>query len=278
MSVPSHGLHRLPDREYFALPLPSSSETKVLLEGTPAHLAHQRENPREENDAFAVGAYCHALLLDPNSIDDGFIRTGKIDRRTKEGKAEWESVQRRLALSGARAITDDQVALAEAMAHSVRCNPSAASLLNTLSHREVTVIGEIGGRPAKAKADGIITLAGASIVVDIKTTQSAAPGEFARSAATFGYYHQAAWYSRLVSQALAPVDDFIIIAVEKEPPHLCAVYRIPAVTLTAADAHLDRLAATWWRVLEGDRSGYPTTIENLEPPAWWLTAQERKLT
>ena len=43
MSVPSQGLHRLPDREYFALPLPSSSETKVLLEGTPAHLAHQRE-------------------------------------------------------------------------------------------------------------------------------------------------------------------------------------------------------------------------------------------
>ena len=108
MSVPPKGLHRLPDREYFALPLPSSSETKVLLEGTPAHLAHRRENPREETDAFAVGAYCHALLLDPHSIEEGFIRTGRIDRRTKEGKLEWETIQRRLALTGARAITDDQ--------------------------------------------------------------------------------------------------------------------------------------------------------------------------
>jgi hypothetical protein len=272
MSVahPPAGLHRLPDAEYFAIDLPSSSGTKTLLNGTNAHLAAERETPREENEAFTLGAYLHALLLDPESIATNFIALGDIDRRTKEGKAEWESAQRRAGLSGARIITRPLIDQARAMAQAVRENPAAAQLLNTLSEREVTIIGEIGGRPAKAKVDGIIRLAGACIVLDVKTTESASPSDFAASAAKFAYFHQAAFYRRLVEQHIGVMDDFIIIAVEKKPPYLTAVYRIPSIAIETADARIDGLVRRWWDVAEGDRTGYEPSIQELEPPRWWL--------
>lgn len=272
MSVahPPAGLHRLPDAEYFGIDLPSSSGTKTLLNGTNAHLAAERETPREENEAFTLGAYLHALLLDPESIATNFIALGDIDRRTKEGKAEWESALRRAGLSGARIITRPLVQQATAMAQAVRENPAAASLLNTLTEREVTIIGDIGGRPAKAKVDGIVRLAGACIVLDVKTTESAAPRDFGASAAKFGYFHQAAFYRRLVEQNVGVMDDFIIIAVEKKAPYLTAVYRIPFIAIETADRRIDELVERWWQVAEGDRTGYALTIQELEPPRWWL--------
>jgi hypothetical protein len=272
MSVahPAAGLHRLPDAEYFSIDLPSSSGTKTLLTGTNAHLAAEREQPREENDAFTLGAYLHALLLDPESIASNFIALGDIDRRTKEGKAEWESAQRRAGLSGARIITRPLVQQATAMAQAVRENPAAAQLLNTLTEREITIIGEIGGRPAKAKVDGIVRLAGACIVLDVKTTDSAAPRDFAASAAKFGYFHQAAFYRRLVEQNVSVMDDFVILAVEKKAPYLTAVYRLPFHAIETADRRIDELVERWWQVAEGDRTGYALTIQELEPPRWWL--------
>ena len=272
MSVahPPAGLHRLPDAEYFAIDLPSSSGTKTLLTGTNAHLAAERETPREENDAFTLGAYLHALLLDPESIATNFIALGDIDRRTKDGKAEWEAAQRRASLSGARIITRPLVQQATAMAQAVRENPAAANLLNTLTEREITIIGEIGGRAAKAKVDGIVRLAGACIVLDVKTTDSAAPRDFAASAAKFGYYHQAAFYRRLVEQNVGVMDDFVILAVEKKPPYLTAVYRLPFHAIETADLRIDELVERWWQVAEGDRTGYALTIQELEPPRWWL--------
>ena len=273
MSVahPPSGIHRLPDAEYFAIDLPSSSSTKTLLAGTNAHLAYERDTPREENDAFAIGAYTHALLLDPKSIEANFIRVSDIDRRTKEGKAAWADVQRRAGLTGARIVTDEQVALATAMADSVMANPSASSLLRTATEREITIIGEIGGRPAKAKVDAVIRIGNACVVLDVKTTESASARDFASSAAKFGYFHQAAFYRRLVEQTdLGRMDDFIVIAVEKKPPHLCAVYRIPTTAIDISDARIDALVERWWQVAEGDRTGYPTNITELEPPRWWL--------
>ena len=270
MSIPSPGLHRLTDADYFAIDLPSASQTKTLATGTNAHLAHEREHPREDTEAFAVGAYVHALLLAPDTLDTAFVRMRPVDRRTKDGKAEHDAAMRRAELNGARLITDAQVAEAEAMAASVRANPSAAALLNTLTHREATIIGAIGARPAKAKADGIIQLAGSSILVDIKTAASAAPADFSRAAATFGYYHQAAWYSRLATQTLGACEDFIFIVVEKTAPYLCAVYRVPPLALEVADRRIDALAGRWWSVRDGDRAGYSHDIIDLEPPTWWL--------
>jgi len=273
MSIPHlpAGLMKFEDAVYFDIDLPSSSTTKALINGTNAHLAHEREQTREENDAFTLGAYLHALLLaPPATIENDFIKLGKIDRRTIAGKDLWAAAQRRAELSGARIITADLVEQGEAMAASVRDHVNASTLLASLAHREITIIGEIAGRPAKAKVDGIATKRHSCLIVDIKTTESAAPKDFAASAAKFGYFHQAAFYRRLAEQQVSVVDEFLIIAVEKKAPYLTVIYRIPPVAMDIADQKIDALVERWWQVNEGDRTGYPSSIQDLEPPRWWL--------
>lgn len=271
MSVPAieEGIHKIPDAEYFAIDLPSSSATKVLINGTNAHLAHERREPREENDAFTLGAYVHALLLDPDSIETNFIRLGEINRRTTVGKEAWESAQRRAETSGARVITRDLVQQADAMAESVRANQSAAALLRCLTHREITIIGTIGEDRAKCKVDGIVEDGASCVLLDIKTTESASVRDFANSAAKFGYFHQAAFYRRLAEQHIAVVDDFVIVAVEKKAPYLCAVFRVSSMGIEIADRLIDQLVSRWWDVKRGDNTGYSMQVQDLDPPRWW---------
>jgi len=286
VAIPPAGIHRLTDPEYFALDLPSSSTTKVLSTHPNAVLAWQRENPREESDEFAIGAYVHACLLAPDTIDSAFVMVGEINRRTKEGKAEWQSLLDRAERNGARLLTREQRDLGDLMVTQALANPSVTALLQRAAEREVTVIGEIGGRAAKAKLDAIVDFdvnigtaafpewKTESAIIDIKTTKSAEPHAFAKDCATYGYFHQAAFYTRLLRQHRRAVEDYIVIAIEKEAPYLCAVYRIPSVAITVADIKIDGLVDRWWDVKVGDRTGYPTNIIELVPPRWWLTATE----
>jgi hypothetical protein len=278
VAIPPAGIHRLTDPEYFAIDLPSSSATKVLLNGPNAKLAYERDNPREDTDDFTVGAYVHALCLDPDSVDANFIMVGEINRRTKEGKAEWESLQSRAERTGARVLTADLREKGELMAHSVLNHPSATAILRAANEREVTVIGEIGGRPAKAKIDAIASVLNGdgsvdTVIIDIKTTQSADPRTFAADAAKYGYFHQAAWYTRLLRQHRKYCEEFVIIAVEKNPPYLVAVFRVPSVAVSVADRKIEELAERWWCVKAGDRTGYGQDIVELEPPKWWLIGE-----
>jgi hypothetical protein len=260
------GLHQLPDREYFAIDLPSASGTKALLTGTNAHLAWERDHPQEDTDAFAVGALTHALLLAPDTVEQAFIQAGKIDRRTKDGKEQYAQMQTRAERTGARIVTDDQVALAVGMADSVRAHKAFRLLDGFAKHREISVIGEVAGLPAKAKLD--MADEAFTIITDIKTAASASRSEFARAAAMFGYAHQAAWYREILrSLDMRPVD-ICFVVVEKNAPHLVATYRLATEAIDAAAARLPDLVRRWYAVRDGDRTGYPDTIQDLDLPKW----------
>lgn len=260
------GIHKISDREYFAIDLPSSSTTKSLISGTNAHLAWEREHPPEDNDAFVVGALTHALILQPDTVESAFIQCGKIDRRTTEGKERWAQMQTRAERTGARIVTDEQAKLALAMAETVR-EHRAFRLLNGFSvHREITVIGEVAGRPAKAKID--MADEGFTIITDIKTAASASPTEFGKAAVNFRYTHQAAFYREILrSLDLRPVD-FAFVVVEKSAPHLVATYRLTTEAIDAAAARLPDLINRWYAVRDGDRTGYPDHIQDLDLPKW----------
>jgi exodeoxyribonuclease VIII len=261
------------DSEYFGIDMPSSTSTKSLIGRTNMHLAHDRENPREETDAFTVGAMVHALVLAPLSIEDNFIRAGKIDRRTKEGKAEYEGLLKRAALRGARIISEDQSALAHSMADAVMNNTTWSRIDSLASRYETVVIGEICGRPAKCKIDAASD--DFSLVYDLKTTQSASASEFSRSAAVFGYAHQAAFYRRVLQSVGTDLMDFVFVCVEKDAPHAVACYRLSDAAIESADRNIDGLVERWWAVQEGNRDGFPDEVMDIDIPAWAYTKNER---
>ena len=266
------GIYTLKDAEYFALDMPSSSTTKVFLTKTNAHAAHERENPTD-SDAFTLGALVHALVLTPHTIDTDFIRVGKVDRRTTAGKAEWESAVKRAALASARIVSDDQFTLASAMASAVMTFPAWARLSEMISQREVAIIGNIGGAVSKCKVDGASD--DFTIIVDIKTCQSAAPREFARACAQFQYHYQAAFYRTVAGSVGKVVKDFVFVCVEKDAPHCVSVYRLADRAIDEAEKLIIPAVRRWGLVKHGSTEGYPTFIQDLDLPEW---AYEKKET
>jgi len=262
------GIHHLSDQEYFALDLPSSTTTKRLLTGTNAHAGWERDHPEDDDsDALAIGALVHALVLAPSTVDTAFIRTERLDLRTKEGKAKKAALLARSSHSGARIINDDQWAEAEAMAAAIVAAPSWQRMQPLIAHREITIIGDINGTKCKAKFDA--ASADLSLVVDIKTTLSANPRDFSKQIASFNYHHQAAFYRRLArSVGGSNRFDFVFVAVEKQPPHLCTVYRLCDNAIDLADRRIDEVVARWNQVQNGDRRGYPEIIQDVDVPSW----------
>lgn len=271
--IPAKGLHRMGDARYFALDCPSSSGTKGLINGTNAHLAWERDHPEDETDAMLIGSYLHARLLQPAEIAKQFVVCPKVDRRTKEGKAQWAEMEAVAYAKGAALISEANADLAESMAVAAMSHRGVAQVLSSCVEREIVAIGEIGGRPAKCKIDGILQSKNSRnevCIIDVKTTVSAANREFGRSVVSYGYAHQAAFYARVLGSLGLIVEDFIFIAIEKERPHCVAVYRLPDVAVSVADHHIDRLVERWWKVKAGDKTGYPEEIQELVLPGWWL--------
>jgi exodeoxyribonuclease VIII len=62
------------------------------------------------------------------------------------------------------------------------------------------------------------------MVVDLKTTNDASPCAFTRSAMGYGYYLQAGMAFEACKAIGRPFEMFVILACEKDAPHVPAVY------------------------------------------------------
>ena len=71
------------------------------------------------------------------------------------------------------------------------------------------------------------------LIVDLKTSQDASPDAFARTAATFKYHLQAAWYiDGLHAAGVTPEQTaFAFVVIEKTPPHSVGTYVLDAESL-----------------------------------------------
>jgi hypothetical protein len=107
-------------------------------------------------------------------------------------------------------------------------------------------------------------------MADIKTASRISPTLFGRDAYRFGYHFQAAFYmdgARLVHDET--IDQFYIIAVEKEPPFLVKIYEVEQ-----ADLDLGRSQRDWIlsKVAEAEKTGqwpgYDAKVSPLPLPSY----------
>ena len=80
------------------------------------------------------------------------------------------------------------------------------------------------GSPAGAASTGEM----ANALIDLKTAVTAAPQRFSRSLVDYGYALQAAWYQDGYEALTGERLPFVHVVVEKEPPHLVAMYQVDA--------------------------------------------------
>lgn len=204
----------VPEDEYFADPALSQSQAKTLLD-CPARYRWERENPQPHRDAFDIGHAAHSKVLGVGA------EVVAIDVDSRRGKAWTEPADAARAEGKVPLLRKDADAV-DAMAEAVLAHPMARAILEsqgkaeqTLTWTDLTTEVDLRGR-----VDWLTTMAdGTPFLADLKTSRSAEPKDFGKSAANFGYYLQSAWYTTGFEAITGQPARFGFIVVEKEPPH-----------------------------------------------------------
>lgn len=234
---------------------------------TPAHYRAWVESSDEEaSAALAFGKAFHCAVLEPDVFASTYVVQPHFgDLRTKDAKAARDTW---MATNGSKiAITEDDAARIEGMCASIDAHPKSWLLQG--GHAEVTLRwdDEDTGLACKARVD--YYRADFDTALDLKSTLDAGAEAFAKSCATYRYHVQQSHYSKGFAAIGRPLQNFVFVAVEKEPPYACAFYVL--------DAEAQEMGAVAWRddmskfaecMGSGDFPAYDTGIQQLTLPRW----------
>lgn len=254
----------LPADQYHALRAISKSGLDRIAQ-SPAHFISWLEEPRKSSPALEFGTAVHAAVLEPNTFDNLYW-VGKLDRRTKEGKAQAEEIE----ASGKKILSEDDYERIQRVQDSVLTHPAAKDLFSS-GRPEVSITRNFAGADAKCRMDWLID---GGLIVDLKTTECASPEQFAKSCATFRYHVQAAFYQDMfeAETGIKPVG-FYFVSVEKTAPYATAVYELDQASIDLGRELYQRDLSTYLGCLSKDKwPGYSTTVESLSLPRWAFAA------
>ncbi len=250
----------MPATEYHALDAASNSRL-TKLDRSGLHLWHELNAPHEPTPAMIKGTGTHCAVLEPDKFEADYCRTPNYDKRTKEGKALHAAFLAEFA--GRTALDGADFDACCRMRDAVHAHPAASEILKCCHLRELSLVWDCALTQVRCKArlDALGDLDEIT-VVDLKTTKNAHPDEFPRSIWSFGYYRQGPMYldgynevNSLLDPLQKPARHFLFIAVESEPPHAVAIYRLKDEVVDAGRGDLLRLKAKYKQVREEWQQG-----------------------
>jgi hypothetical protein len=287
------GIYNLPADQYHADPAPtaslSSSIAKILLDQSPRHawMAHSRLNPaytREEDSRFDLGSAAHMMLLERRT--DKIVVVNANDWRTKAAKEERDAA-RAAGCYPILARHYDDVSNMVAAAIVFLQRTELGDILDT-GDTERTVLWQESPHPGllrhvpsdiwcRCRPD--LMSADRRIILDYKSTASAAPDDFAKQIGRMGYDLQAEFYTRGLEAITGREDTvFVFLAQEITAPYGCSLVALSAAYRAVGLAKANEAIKRWRTcVLANSFPGYSPRISYAEPKPWDL-AQAEELT
>lgn len=275
-TITEPGIYDLTEAEYHADPVKggslSSTGARRLITATPAHFQWERLNKRADTNTFAFGRAAHREVLGKGG---DYV----VIRGTGKDPNSWNTNATKAAVKEATDAgltpirpTDEETILA--MAAALREHPVAGPLFARpgVSEQSFVARDPESGVMCRTRIDWLPDVAAGAraIVVDYKTTTDASPEGFAESMGKYGYHQQAAFYTdALVWLGLAEDVQFVLVAQEKDPPHLVIV-GCPDAPAIEWGRVLNRKARDIYRqCADGDDwPGYPLEPVSLALPMW----------
>ena len=276
MSITEAGVvDGMTDAEYHADPVEggsfSSTGAKTILK-SPA-LFQYRLTHRVEKAAYDLGHAAHSKILGVGLDvvaypDEHLTPSGNVS--TKAATVAWAAEQRAFGLAP---VTPEQLADVEAMAEAVLAHPVARALLEKPGAPEQSVFAQDPqtGVFLRTRIDRLPERDGnLTVLVDVKTAQSADPDEFRSSAASYGYDVQSEMYQHAVR--LARGDEytaFRFVVVEKSAPFLVSVVELDAEFAAIGRSRMRRAIDTYHDcVTSGRWPGYEAVVHYIDAPRW----------
>ena len=262
----------VPEGDYRAWPALSFSGAKHLLKSG-AHFRQAIDHPPPATAATELGTDVHTRVLAGRAAFERMylaLPEGLDLRRTADKKIRDEL--RAQAEAEGRVIRPAaSMAIIEAMAASVEAHPLAMALLEGAEiELSMAFTDPVTGCPAKGRLDAYRRDAGA--VIDLKTCLDASPGAFARQCLAYGYGLQTHAYLTACRALGVEAESFLFIALEKAPPHCCAIYAAPAALIELGKRRWEKACLRYVEyTASGEWPGYQRDIQELTLPGWALS-------
>ncbi|MEV0297104.1 PD-(D/E)XK nuclease-like domain-containing protein [Nocardia sp. NPDC050710] len=248
---PTAGIHLLvPDRVYHhsLFSLSSSQARRLWWSGiTPRQARHEQLFGSPDTDTFEFGRAVHTETF---GFGPPVVRLEFRDWKTNRA----QELRRAHRAAGHIPLLPRTYDKAVAMAAAVRDHPALVPLLTT-GWPEVSFYwpDPATGLMLRARPDWLHPADdGGVIVVDLKTTDSADPEDFAWSVLRYGYHLQQNWYSTAITTFRLAVRRFLFAAVSKHPPHVVSVCELDPDDVLAAGGENRRAIDLYARCLASD--------------------------
>lgn len=229
---------------------------------SPAHYKIGFGNP---TPAMQLGSAVHALVLEPHlNLVPAPI---KVDRRTKQGKADWAEFEATLRPDSI-VLSPADYEKARYMAAAVTTNEGVlrSGLLEGAKESSFFA-ADAEGCYRRARTD--IYSPATGLITDLKTCRDASEREFRRSVGSYGYYRQSPWYTDTVELAGGPTCDMVFLCVENVEPYCVALYGLDQSTVDQGRRENAEAAKLWAKCQEsGKWPGYPEGVGMLTLPSY----------
>lgn len=233
--VDQPGVYDMPTDVYLADPVPggslSSTGARMLVPtGRPAKFRYWADHPKPRKREFDLGHAAHRYIL---GAGVELAVCDYRDWRTNAAKAEREAAYE----AGRTPILEHEHDQVLAMVKAFHRNEVASSLFHPGTGKpEQAIVWRDAetGVWCRALLDWLPEPTGQRFILrDYKTTDSIDREKFQRSLANFGYHVQMAFHL-MGARALGLAGDdaqAVLVAQEKEPPHLTKVYQLDPVAM-----------------------------------------------
>lgn len=219
----------------------------------------------EDTDALRMGQAFHTLVLEPNTFTTRFQVWSGADKRTKEGKAEYQMAE----ATGKVPVKKKEYEAMQDMAKSLLSEPASKKILVADGQIEPTYFWTEDGVDCKCRPDYFRT---DGIILDVKTVDSASESAFQRSVINYYYDVQAYMNMRGIEAVTGKKPQaFVFVCAEKEAPYCCAFYSATDDLLAVGEARFHKLLKVYKECKAQDRwPGYGSTIKPLGVPEWFI--------
>ena len=289
----------LPMESYLGMPAASSSALGRLAIA-PAKLKEMMDKgPKPSTNAQVWGNAIHAAILEPDNFERDYVVAGRCEATVASGQRKGQQCKNDgtiLASDGdgswwcgvhGKGIEAEDTSKVVLSGHAFRCcvglrdnclskgaqysQPKARALL-TVPGGQVELTGAWSdsetGQACKLRGDHVSDLT--ATCSDIKSTiKEATEDEFSKVIFNHGYYRQQGFYNGGFAQLGRHMEDHVIIACEKEPPYLVAVFRLLDDVVQAGRKEAQRLLRVYSECMEtGVWPGYADRVIDIGLPPW----------
>lgn len=233
---------------------------------------------KEPTKAMRIGTALHSAVLEPETVKekiaiepDRWPTKAECGVSIEQQKLEFYQQNRRKTI-----LTSTEQSLVKSMYTAVMSHPVAVELLGRRGEIEKVGLFDhpLTGSPSKIKPDKYIL--DENLVIDLKTTDDASAGSFAKSCVNYWYHVQSAWYLDGLHAINGVMPrGFVFIAVEKEPPYAVAIYYAPPEMIELGRKIYQRHLVAYEKCRQADDwPGYPEEFQPINLPFWAYKQEE----